>query len=103
MYTVIESPTFLRSMKSIWDEEESAEFASFIAKNPEAGEVIVGTKSLRKVRWSRQGMGKSGGVRVIYFQRFANGELVLLIGYTKSKFDKLPTEFLNRLKEAYDV
>jgi hypothetical protein len=48
-------------------------------------------------------MGKRGGVRVIYFQRLNSGEVVLLIGYTKAKFDVLPIDFLNRLKETYDV
>jgi hypothetical protein len=42
-------------------------------------------------------------VRVVYFVRNARGEVVLLIAYAKAKFDNLPTEFLNRLKEQYDV
>ena len=65
--------------------------------------MISGSRSLRKVRWSRPGTGKRGGVRVVYFVRNARGEVVLLIAYAKAKFDNLPTEFLNRLKEQYDV
>jgi hypothetical protein len=103
MFTVIQTPTFLRSMASIWDEVEGNEFVDFIAANPLAGDVIPGTQSLRKLRWGRAGMGKRGGVRVIYFNRLASGEVVLLMGYTKAKFDTLPTHFLNRLKETYDV
>ena len=75
----------------------------FLSVNPLAGDVISGTQSLRKVRWSRPGMGKRGGARAIYFQRLATGEVVLLIGYAKAKFDNLPAHFLNRLKETYDV
>ena len=67
--------------------------------NPEAGDVIPGTAGLRKVRWARQGMGKRGGARVIYFNRLENGEIWLLIVYAKAKFDKLPAAFLNKLKE----
>jgi hypothetical protein len=103
MFTVIQTPSFLRSMASVWSEGEMAEFIDFVSDNPSAGDVIPGTQSLRKVRWSRSGMGKRGGVRVIYFQRLNSGEVVLLIGYAKAKFDKLPIDFLNRLKETYDV
>ena len=61
------------------------------------------TKALRKVRWARAGMGKSGGARVVYFVRSAAGEVVLIVAYAKGDADNLPTEFLNRLKELYDV
>ena len=103
MLTVNETPIYRRSIASFWSEAEAAEFADFISANPEAGDVISGGRSLRKVRWSRPGTGKRGGVRVIYFVRNTRGEVVLLIAYAKAKFDNLPTEFLNRLKEQYDV
>ncbi len=103
MFTVIQTPTFLRSMVNIWNESEASDFVDFISENPTAGDVIPGTQSLRKVRWGRAGMGKRGGARVIYFQRLSSGEVVLLMGYAKAKFDNLPADFLNRLKENYDV
>jgi hypothetical protein len=103
MLTVIQTPTFMRSMAGIWSEDEADEFVDFISENPTAGDVIPNTQSLRKVRWSRAGIGKRGGVRVVYFQRLANGEVVLLMGYTKAKFDNLPADFLTGLKEKYDV
>ena len=103
MLTVVETPTYLRSIASIWTGEQAAEFVNFIAAEPEAGVVIPGTHSLRKVRWSRPGMGKRGGVRVIYFNRLERGEVRLVVACTKGKFDDLPIDFLNRLKEQYDV
>lgn len=103
MLTVIETPTYLRSIIGIWSEIEAAEFVDFISSHPEAGDVIVGTRGLRKVRWSRAGMGRRGGARVIYLWRDAKGQVLLLMAYSKAKFDNLPTEFLNRLKEQYDV
>ena len=100
MYTVIETPTFQRCANDIWLDDERLEFVSWIAENPLAGDVIKGTQGLRKVRWSRAGMGKRGGVRVIYYNTLDDGSIWLLIAYTKTKFDNLPTEFLNQLKEA---
>jgi hypothetical protein len=65
MFTIIETPTYLRSIESIWSADEAAEFVTFISENPEAGDVMVGCKGLRKVRWKREGSGKRGGVRAI--------------------------------------
>lgn len=103
MHTVIESPTFQRTAKSFWSDDVIAEFVGFISSSPLEGDVIPGTKSLRKVRWSRPGMGKRGGARVVYFVRSPAGEVVLLVAYAKGNAENLPAEFLNRLKELYDV
>jgi hypothetical protein len=103
MLTVIETPTFQRLAADIWNEEERMEFVSFIAENTEAGDVIPGSGGLRKVRWSRPGMGKRGGARVIYFNRNEQGDLVLLLIYVKAKFDNIPAATLLKLKEAIDA
>ncbi len=73
---------------------------TWIAQNPNAGDVIPQSGGLRKVRWCADGKGKRGGARVIYFKRLENGVIVLLIVYTKAKFDNLPLNFLKQLREA---
>jgi hypothetical protein len=102
MYTVVESPEFIECSAKVWSEPERLAFIDWIADNAFAGDVIPGAGSLRKVRWSRQGMGKRGGARVIYFNRLASGEIVLLLVYAKAKFDNLRPEFLLKLKERFD-
>jgi len=47
-------------------------------------------------------MGKRGGARVIYYLRLKRGEVVLLLAYSKSKFDNMRPEFLRKLKEHYE-
>ena len=47
-------------------------------------------------------MGKRGGARVIYYNRLENGYIWLLIVYTKTKFDSLPTAFLQSLREEVE-
>ena len=66
--------------------------------NPDSGDVIAGTGGLRKVRWAREGQGKRGGARVVYFNRSAQGTVHLLIVYAKAKFDNLPADYLKRLR-----
>jgi len=102
MRTVIETEDFQRSASGVWNEGEREEFITWIAANPDAGDVIQGTGGLRKVRWKRQGMGKSGGARVIYYHANQEERIWLLIAYAKAKFDNLPTSFLLQLKEVID-
>lgn len=75
MYTVVETPTFSRLVPDYWSEDERGEFAAWIAANPNVGDVIPRSGGVRKVRWSRSGIGKRGGVRVIYYNRLARGEI----------------------------
>jgi hypothetical protein len=101
MLTVIETPLFLRYAAEIWNDEEREAFVNWIASHPDAGDLIPGTGGLRKVRWSRAGMGKPGGSRAIYFIRNEFTEIVLIVVYTKAKFENLPGHVLLQWKEAF--
>ncbi|WP_019426358.1 hypothetical protein [Limnohabitans sp. Rim28] len=50
MLTVVESPIFQKLWPRYWDEDERAEFASFIALNPEAGAVNISLTTLKEIR-----------------------------------------------------
>jgi hypothetical protein len=100
MYTVVETALFSRLWPRYWHEEERGAFAAFLAENPAAGDVIPGTDGLRKVRWSRAGSGKSGGVRVIYYTQLASGALVLLVLYAKSERGNLSAKQLLEIRHA---
>ena len=102
MLTVIETPVFLRYAAKLLAPEEHEALIEWLAEHPDAGDVIPGTGGLRKVRWSRAGMGKRGGVRVIYLMRLAQGELVLLIVYAKAEHDTLSNAFLRALAQLYE-
>jgi len=41
--TVAETQVFARSAERIWNEAERAQLVDFIALNPEAGDVVIGT------------------------------------------------------------
>lgn len=99
MLTLIESPVFTKLWPEYWSEEERGEFASWLAQNPEAGDVVPGSGGVRKVRWSRQGTGKSGGVRVIYYNQFSSGLIWLLTIYAKSKQEDAPAHIVKALKQ----
>lgn len=103
MYTVIETAEFIAFASEVWSDEERDDFIDWIFDNPLAGKPIPATGGLRKVRWKRQGMGRRAGARVIYYNRLANGNIVLLLVYSKAKFDNIRPELLLEIKEKYDV
>jgi hypothetical protein len=95
--TVIETPLFARLWPDYWTEEERIEFAAYVATYPDVGDVIPQSGGCRKVRWSREGIGKQGGVRVIYFNRRAQGNIVLLVIYAKSARDNIAASVLRQI------
>ena len=101
MRTVAETPIFQRYAAEVWSASEREQFITFIASNPEAGDLVRGSGGCRKVRWSTSGKGKSGGARVIYFNA-SDATIWLLIVYKKAKFDNLPTSFLVELKQGVE-
>ena len=68
MQTVVETPAFLSDAAALgMTESERLEILTFLARNPEAGDVIPGTGGARKLRFVGRNKGKSGGYRVITF------------------------------------
>ncbi|UTH75004.1 DNA-binding protein [Chromobacterium sp. IIBBL 290-4] len=102
MYTVIETHVFKRCADEVWSTSERLAFIECLANNALAGSVIPGSGGLRKIRWSRAGIGKRGGVRVVYYNLLEDGCIYLLIAYTKAKFDNLPVAFLKQLREEVE-
>lgn len=92
LLTVVELALFLRAAAKVWSEGERDEFVDYVAANPEVGEVIPETGGLRKVRWTRQGMGKRGGVRVIYYYYDMELPLYLITVYAKAAREGLTPE-----------
>jgi hypothetical protein len=102
MLTVVETLLFQKQWPLYWTEDERGAFAAYIAEYPTVGDVVPESGGIRKVRWSRAGSGKSGGVRVIYFTRSAQGEVVLLTLYAKSKTDNLTGSKLKEIRRALE-
>lgn len=68
------------------------------------GDVIQDTGGLRKIRWSANGKGKRGGVRVIYYHLTADAQIRLLLIYKKGIQDNLTEKqkkILRKLNEGW--
>lgn len=102
MLTIYETPTFVAEAAKIWSTEERLEFFAWIAREPGAGSVIPGSGGCRKVRWSRPGMGKQGGARVIYFTQLSAGALCMLLVYPKAVRDDFPGHILRQIRQEIE-
>jgi mRNA-degrading endonuclease RelE of RelBE toxin-antitoxin system len=102
VYTIFETPTFVAEADKIWSDEERMEFFAWLASNPDGGDVIPGSGGCRKIRWSRAGSGKRSGVRIIYFVRFSEEVIWLLLVYAKSVRDSIPGHLLKAVREEIE-
>jgi len=98
----IESAAFDRALASYLDDDEYSELQEFMMQNPDAGAIIRGSGGVRKLRWRREGAGKRGGLRVIYFVRYQPNEFWMLALYSKAKQENAPAYMLKRLKEEFE-
>jgi hypothetical protein len=79
----------LPEAERVWSEAGRFGFITWIAANPDAGDVISGADGARKVRWKRAGTGKSGGARVMYFN-LTDEEIVLPVAvYAKAERENM--------------
>jgi hypothetical protein len=83
--TVVEVPEFLSLVRKLMSEEEHDALVDYVAYNPTAGDLMVGTGGLRKLRWAMAGRGKSGGARIIYYYHNVGLPLFLLTAYAKNE------------------
>jgi mRNA-degrading endonuclease RelE of RelBE toxin-antitoxin system len=78
MQTIVELPEFKNKSDKLLSNTEILSIINYLAAHPAAGDMMQGTGGIRKLRWSAQGKGKSGGVRVIYYYHNQTMPLFLL-------------------------
>ena len=89
MQTIVELPEYTKRSDKLLNESESNSIINYLAAHPAAGKLMQGTGGIRKLRWSSQGRGKSGGVRVIYYYHNQSMPLFLLTLFGKGEKDNL--------------
>ena len=95
----IETPTFTRLLLDLLSDDEYRFLQNILVENPERGDVLKGGGGIRKLRYSLSGLGKSGGVRVIYYWMREDEQVYMLLIYPKSKKDTLTDRETALLRE----
>lgn len=99
MQTVAETGEFIRRIRKLVGSAEHEALIEYLAEHPKAGNVMKGTGGIRKLRWARDGSGKSGGVRVIYYIHDERVPLYLLTIFGKNEKANLSKAERNELAQ----
>ena len=92
--SVIETETYLSKAAKIMSSAEMEVVVTMISMSPLMGDVIPGTRGLRKTRIPLQGRGKRGGGRVIYWFYNETHPTVLMWAFAKNEASDLtPTQY----------
>lgn len=103
MLTIVELAEFIRRSKKLLTGEEVSNLINYLATHPTAGVLIQGTGGIRKLRWKREGTGKSSGVRVIYYFYNEQYPLFLLTIFGKSEKVNLSEAERNELSKLTHI
>lgn len=82
---------------------EVTDAISMIATDPTCGDVMEGTGGVRKVRFAVGGIGKSGGVRIIYFYSSPTKPIYLFTVFAKNEKDNLTKAERNALRKVVET
>lgn len=90
MITIVETASFIKKAeKLIKTAAERKELIDYIALHYRDGDVIAGTGGVRKIRYAREGHGKSGGYRIVYYYFDENNPILLFTMYGKNEKENL--------------
>ena len=93
----VETPVFTKRVKDLLPDEDYRTLQIALLLRPEQGPLIKGGGGLRKVRWAPKGVGKRGGVRVIYYWRPDERAFYMLFAYAKTAQEDLTADQLRVL------
>lgn len=105
MLEFIELPVFTKRLAALAGEhadEVLLEIQNDLLEHPTRGKVVEGTGGVRKARAADpiRGKGKRGGFRYLYYFIERDGQIFLLMVFSKDEQDDLTKEQKNALKKA---
>jgi mRNA-degrading endonuclease RelE of RelBE toxin-antitoxin system len=104
MPTVISTPEFFSQAKKYGlSQDEINAIVEYLATDPLAGEVMVGTGGARKLRHAGKGRGKSGGYRTIHYYGGDDIPVFLLTVYGKGAAANLTKAERNALAKILPI
>lgn len=100
----IETPSFTKKWFEFgFTDADLAELQQFLIKNPDAGDTMVGTGGLKKIRYAFEGRGKSGSARVCYVDFSTFEKTYLIQVFSKDEKPNLTDSEKNAVKKVISV
>ena len=100
----IETPSFTKRWYALgFDDDDLAELQQYLIKNPDAGDTMVGTGGLKKIRYAFKGRGKSGSARVCYVDFAAFEKNYLIQVFSKDEKQNLNDAEKKNIKTVLQI
>jgi hypothetical protein len=103
---IVETPIFTKLINETMSDDEYKELQEALVIKPDLGVLIKSSGGLRKVRWSVDGRGKRGGVRIIYYWMTENEQLYMMYIFPKNTQENLTdaqTKALRQIIERWSL
>jgi len=100
---IVETTVFIRRMVELRTDDEYRKLQVVLSNRPSAGAIIRQSGGLRKIRWSLEGKGKSGGIRIIYYWAVQHERLLMLFAYPKTVQADLTAKQVNILRKLIEA
>lgn len=98
---IVETSIYTEDITKLLSDDEYQELQKFLVEHPKSGDIIRGSKGLRKLRWKLKNKGKSGGIRNIYYYFEEEYTLYMIYVYEKSKTEDLTPKQIELLRKAF--
>jgi hypothetical protein len=100
MQTVVEMNHYSTRAEKLLTKSERDTVIDTVAADPLRGDPIAGTGGIRKLRFAKEGKGKSGGVRIIYYYYNERAPIFLFSLFGKNEKENLSKAELNNLAQV---
>ncbi len=84
-----ELPSYSKRVDEILDQDAQIALGIELIEDPASGNLIQGSKGLRKIRAATKGRGKRGGARVIYYWYVNPGHITFCRIYRKNEQENI--------------
>lgn len=96
----LETHAYTRIIQDLLNDDEYRELQQALVENPALGNLIRSSGGLRKLRWARQGAGKRGGIRTIYYWAVSRDQILMVFAYPKNELEDLSDRQLAELAKV---
>jgi len=95
-----ETSAFTRRVERLLDTESYRLLQVHLLERPDAGDLIRGSRGIRKIRWGPTGSGKRGGSRILYYWAVDDETILMLFVFAKNEQADLTPAQLDQLSRV---
>lgn len=96
----VETPLFTAQVTELLSDADYSGLQAALVLRPDTGAIIPGSGGIRKLRWGREGKGKRGGVRILYYWHVRDDAIYMLLIFSKAHREDVTPRQLKTLRRV---